>query len=109
MGEGFVFGFGVGMQDGKSEGSDGSNIGYTGRSVTSYLMGRGDVFFGSFTVTAGTQDFDTIQSAGAYGSTPSGATAGQRSTPVDQLSRGDAPRMMSCTGISRRRRAAPRA
>ena len=77
VGTGFVFGIGVGMQDGKSEGSDGSNIGYTGRSVTSYLMGRGDVFFGSFTVTAGTQDFDTIQSAGAYGSTPSGATEGQ--------------------------------
>ena len=77
VGTGFVFGLGIGMQDGKSEGSDGSNIGYTGRSVTSYLMGRGDVFFGSFTVTAGTQDFDTIQSAGAYGSTPSGATAGQ--------------------------------
>ena len=77
VGTGFVFGLGIGMQDGKSEGSDGSNIGYTGRSVTSYLIGRGDVFFGSFTVTAGTQDFDTIQSAGAYGSTPSGATAGQ--------------------------------
>ena len=77
VGTGFVFGLGIGMQDGKSEGSDGSNIGYTGRSVTSYLIGRGDVFFGSFTVTAGTQDFDTIQSAGAYGSTPSGATEGQ--------------------------------
>ncbi|MEY3851457.1 MAG: hypothetical protein RI910_437 [Verrucomicrobiota bacterium] len=77
VGTGFVFGVGVGMQDGKSEGSDGSNIGYTGKSVTSYLMGRGDVFFGSFTVTAGTQDFDSIQSAGPYGSTPSGATEGQ--------------------------------
>ncbi len=77
VGTGFVFGLGIGMQDGKSEGSDGSNIGYTGRSVTSYLIGRGDVFFGSFTVTAGTQDFDTIQSAGAYGSTPSGTTEGQ--------------------------------
>jgi hypothetical protein len=77
VGTGFVFGLGVGMQDGKSEGSDGSNIGYKGRSVTSYLIGRGDVFFGSFTVTAGTQDFDTIQSAGAYGSTPSGTTEGQ--------------------------------
>ncbi len=77
VGTGFVFGLGIGMQDGKSEGSDGSNIGYTGKSVTSYLIGRGDVFFGSFTVTAGTQDFDTIQSAGAYGSTPSGATEGQ--------------------------------
>jgi hypothetical protein len=77
VGTGFVLGLGIGMQDGKSEGSDGSNIGYTGRSVTSYLIGRGDVFFGSFTVTAGTQDFDTIQSAGAYGSTPSGTTEGQ--------------------------------
>jgi hypothetical protein len=77
VGTGFVFGVGVGMQDGKSEGSDGSNIGYTGKSVTSYLMGRGDVFFGSFTVTAGTQDFDSIQSAGPYDSTPSGATEGQ--------------------------------
>jgi hypothetical protein len=77
VGTGFVFGLGIGMQDGKSEGSDGSNIGYTGRSVTSYLIGRGDVFFGSFTVTAGTQDFDTIQSAGAYGTTPSGTTGGQ--------------------------------
>ncbi|MCX6889839.1 MAG: esterase-like activity of phytase family protein [Verrucomicrobia bacterium] len=77
VGTGFVFGIGVGMQDGKSDGNDGSHIGYTGRSVTSYLLGRGDVFFGSFTVTAGTQDFNSIQSAGAYGSTPSGATEGQ--------------------------------
>lgn len=77
VGTGFVFGLGIGMQDGKSEGSDGSNIGYTGRSVTSYLMGRGDVFFGSLTLTAGTQDFDSIQSAGAYGSTPVGSTEGQ--------------------------------
>ena len=76
VGSGFVFGLGLGMQDGKSEGSDGSNIGYKGRSVTSYLMGRGDVFFGSLTLTAGTQDFDSIQSAGAYGSTPVGSTAG---------------------------------
>jgi hypothetical protein len=76
VGTGFVFGLGIGMQDGKSKGSDGSNIGYTGRSVTSYLMGRGDVFFGSVTLTAGTQDFDSIQSAGAYGSTPVGSTAG---------------------------------
>ncbi len=77
VGTGFVFGLGIGMQDGKSEGSDGSNIGYKGRSVTSYLMGRGDVFFGSLTLTAGTQDFDSIQSAGAYGSTPVGTTEGQ--------------------------------
>jgi uncharacterized protein YhjY with autotransporter beta-barrel domain len=77
VGTGFVFGLGIGMQDGKSEGSDGSNIGYTGRSVTSYLIGRGDVFFGSLTVTAGTQDFDSIQSAGPYGTTPSGTTEGQ--------------------------------
>ena len=73
---GFVFGLGIGMQDGKSEGTDGSNIGYTGRSVTSYLMGRGDIFFGSLTLTAGTQDFDSIQSAGPYGSTPVGSTEG---------------------------------
>jgi hypothetical protein len=77
VGTGFVFGLGIGMQDGKSEGSDGSNIGYKGRSVTSYLMGRGDVFFGSFTLTAGTQDFDSIQSAGPYGSTPVGTTDGR--------------------------------
>jgi hypothetical protein len=77
VGSGFVFGLGIGMQDGKSNGSDGSNIGYTGRSMTSYLMGRGDMFFGSLTLTAGTQDFDSIQSAGAYGSTPVGSTAGQ--------------------------------
>ena len=77
VGSGFVFGIGVGMQDGKSDGADGSHVGYTGRSVTSYLLGRGDVFFGSLTVTAGTQDFDSIQSAGAYGSTPSGSTEGQ--------------------------------
>lgn len=76
VGTGFVFGLGIGMQDGKSEGADGSHIGYTGRSVTSYLMGRGDVFFGSLTVTAGTQDFDSIQSAGPYGSTPVGSTEG---------------------------------
>ena len=77
VGSGFVFGIGVGMQDGKSDGNDGSHIGYTGRSVTSYLLGRGDMFFGSLTVTAGTQDFNSIQSAGPYGSTPSGATEGQ--------------------------------
>lgn len=76
VGTGFVFGLGIGMQDGKSEGSDGSNIGYKGRSVTSYLMGRSDIFFGSFTLTAGTQDFDSIQSAGPYGSTPVGTTEG---------------------------------
>jgi len=74
---GFVFGLGLGMQDGKSNGSDGSNLSYTGRSVTSYLIGRGDVFFGSLTITSGTQDLDTIQSAGAYGSTPLGATQGR--------------------------------
>ena len=74
---GFVFGLGLGMQDGKSNGSDGSNLSYTGRSVTSYLIGRGDVFFGSLTITSGTQDLDTIQSAGAYGSTPVGATEGR--------------------------------
>ena len=39
--------------------------GFTGRSLTSYVIGRGDVFFGSFTVTAGQQDLDSIQSAGA--------------------------------------------
>jgi hypothetical protein len=77
VGTGFVFGLGIGMQDGKSEGSDGSNIGYTGKSVTSYLIGRGEIFFGSFTVTAGTQDFDSIQSAGPYGTTPVGTTEGQ--------------------------------
>ena len=77
VGPGLVFGLGVGMQDGKSNGSDGSNIGYTGRSVTSYVLGRGEVFFGSLTLTAGTQNFDSIQSAGAYGSTPVGTTAGQ--------------------------------
>ena len=77
VGTGFVFGLGIGMQDGKSDGNDGSHIGYKGRSVTSYLMGRGDVFFGSLTLTAGTQDFDSIQSAGPYGTTPSGTTEGQ--------------------------------
>ena len=77
LGQGFYFGLGLGMQDGKSEGSDGSNIGYTGRSLTTYLLGRGEVFFGSFTLTAGRQDFDSIQSAGPYGSTPFGSTAGR--------------------------------
>ncbi|GBL27142.1 uncharacterized secreted protein ARB_04696 [Verrucomicrobiota bacterium] len=76
MSPGFVFGLGFGMQDGRSNGSDGSNLGFTGRSLTTYVMGRGDVFFGSFTVTAGQQDLDSIQSAGAYGSTPSGSTKG---------------------------------
>ena len=76
MSPGFVFGLGFGMQDGRSNGSDGSNLGFTGRSLTSYVIGRGDVFFGSFTVTAGQQDLDSIQSAGAYGSTPSGSTKG---------------------------------
>ena len=74
---GVVFGLGLGMQDGKSTGSDGSNLNYTGRSVTSYLIGRGEVFFGSLTITSGTQDLDSIQSAGAYGSTPVGATKGR--------------------------------
>ncbi|NBV48359.1 MAG: autotransporter domain-containing protein [Verrucomicrobia bacterium] len=77
LGQGFYFGLGLGMQDGKSEGSDGSNIGYTGRSLTTYLLGRGDVFFGSFTLTAGRQDFDSIQSAGPYGTTPFGSTEGR--------------------------------
>jgi hypothetical protein len=76
LGEGFVFGFGVGMQDGKSDGSDGANVSYKGKSLTSYLMGRSDIFFGSLTVTAGRQDFDSIQSAGPYGSTPFGQTEG---------------------------------
>jgi hypothetical protein len=76
LGEGFVFGFGVGMQDGKSDGSNGANVSYKGKSLTSYLMGRSDIFFGSLTVTAGRQDFDSIQSAGPYGSTPFGQTEG---------------------------------
>ena len=73
---GFVFGLGFGMQDGRSNGSDGSNLGFTGRSVTSYVIGRGEVFFGSFSLSSGKQDLDSIQSAGAYGSTPSGSTKG---------------------------------
>ncbi len=77
LGQGFHFGLGLGMQDGKSEASDGANIGYTGRSLTTYLLGRGEVFFGSFTLTAGRQDFDSIQSAGPYGSTPFGSTKGR--------------------------------
>jgi hypothetical protein len=76
LGEGFVFGFGVGMQDGKSDGSNGANVSYKGKSLTSYLMGRSDIFFGSLTVTAGRQDFDSIQSAGPYGTTPFGQTEG---------------------------------
>jgi hypothetical protein len=76
LGEGFVFGFGVGMQDGKSDGSNGANVSYKGKSLTSYLMGRSDIFFGSLTLTAGRQDFDSIQSAGPYGSTPFGQTEG---------------------------------
>ena len=76
LGEGFVFGFGVGMQDGKSDSSNGANVSYKGNSLTSYLMGRSDIFFGSLTVTAGRQDFDSIQSAGPYGSTPFGQTEG---------------------------------
>ena len=76
LGEGFVFGFGVGMQDGKSDSSNGANVSYKGKSLTSYLMGRSDIFFGSLTVTAGRQDFDSIQSAGPYGSTPFGQTEG---------------------------------
>lgn len=74
--EDFVFGLGVGMQDGRSDGSDGAHIGYKGKSLTSYLVGRGDVFFGSLTVTAGRHDFDSIQSAGPYGSTPFGVSEG---------------------------------
>jgi hypothetical protein len=76
LGEGFVFGFGVGMQDGKSDSSNGANVSYKGKSLTSYLMGRSDIFFGSLTVTAGRQDFDSIQSAGPYDSTPFGQTEG---------------------------------
>ena len=73
---GFVFGLGFGMQDGRSNGSDGSNLGFTGRSVTSYVIGRGEVFFGSFSLSSGKQDLDSIQGAGAYGSTPTGSTKG---------------------------------
>lgn len=73
---GFVFGLGFGMQDGRSNGSDGSNLGFNGRSLTSYVIGRGEVFFGSFSLSSGKQDLDSIQSAGAYGSTPSGSTKG---------------------------------
>lgn len=76
VGDSFVFGLGLGSQDGKSDGADGSHVGYSGRSVTSYLMGRGDIFFGSLTLTAGNQDFDSLQSAGPYGSTPTGTTRG---------------------------------
>jgi hypothetical protein len=104
VGTGFVFGLGIGMQDGKSEGSDGSNIGYTGRSVTSYLMGRGDVFFGSLTLTAGTQDFDSIQSAGPYGSTPSARPKATASRPSSSW----VPRSpKSAAGRSSRRSASP--
>lgn len=74
LGESLVFGLGLGLQDGKSEGTDGSVIDYKGKSVTSYLMGRSGVFFGSLTITSGMQDFDTIQSAGAFGATPVGST-----------------------------------
>jgi hypothetical protein len=73
---GFVFGLGFGMQDGRSNGSDGSNLGFTGRSMTTYVIGRGEVFFGSFSLSSGKQDLDSIQSAGAYGSTPTGSTKG---------------------------------
>ena len=74
---GFVFGLGFGMQDGRSNGSDGSNLGFNGRSLTTYVMGRGEVFFGSFSLSSGKQDLDSIQGAGAYGSTPSGSTKGK--------------------------------
>jgi hypothetical protein len=74
---GFVFGLGFGMQDGRSNGSDGSNLGFTGRSMTTYVIGRGEVFFGSFSLSSGKQDLDSIQSAGSYGSTPSGSTKGK--------------------------------
>ena len=40
---GFVFGLGFGMQDGRSNGSDGSNLGFNGRSLTTYVMGRGEI------------------------------------------------------------------
>ena len=73
---GFVFGLGFGMQDGRSNGSDGSNLGFNGRSLTTYVMGRGEVFFGSFSLSSGKQDLDSIQGAGAYGSTPTGSTKG---------------------------------
>ena len=74
---GIVFGLGLGMQDGNSTASDGARLDYTGRSVTSYLIARGETFFGSLTLTYGSQDLDSIQSAGAYGSTPVGATTGR--------------------------------
>jgi hypothetical protein len=75
VGSGFVFGLGIGMQDGKSEGADGSHVGYTGRSVTSYLMGRGDVLR-SFTVMAGTDDSIRSSPRVPDGSTPVGSTEG---------------------------------
>lgn len=75
--DGLFLGLGVGLQDGRSDGSDGARVGYRGKSLTSYLIARGDVVFGSLTVTAGRQDFDSIQSAGPYGSTPFGSTEGR--------------------------------
>ena len=72
-----TIGMGLGLQDGKSNGSDGSKLEYTGRSLTAYAINRGDVFFASLTLSYGLQDYGIIQSAGAYGSAPSGTTKGR--------------------------------
>ncbi|MEY2820797.1 MAG: hypothetical protein RL105_369 [Verrucomicrobiota bacterium] len=76
IGGGFSFGLGIGMQDGKSDGSDNSAVDYKGTSVTAYVLGRGEKAFGSLAFTAGRQDFDLLQRAGAYGSAPFGETHG---------------------------------
>ena len=81
---GLYVGLGFGMQDGNSSSSDGSSLSFKGRSVTTYAVARGERFFGSLTMTLGRQDLDAIQSAGPYGSTPTGVTNG-RSLSADLL------------------------
>ncbi len=81
---GLYVGLGLGMQDGNSTSSDGSSLSFKGRSVTTYAVARGERFFGSLTMTLGRQDLDAIQSAGPYGSTPTGVTNG-RSLSADLL------------------------
>lgn len=76
LGSSISLGLGLGVQGGSSKGVDGSKVDYTGNSLTSYVVGRSGRLFGSLALTAGLQDFDKIERAGAYGGTSTGDTDG---------------------------------
>ncbi len=80
LGSSLSIGLGLGVQGGASKGADGSKVDYTGNSLTSYVVGRSWNMFGSLALTAGRQDFDKIERAGAYGGTSTGDTDGSSFT-----------------------------